>query len=166
MSAFEEQELKKLADALAALTPRPAHLDRDGILFEAGRRSARPAGFWPWTTGGLAVVAGILAVALAIRPAPATVIQYVAVPSKPQPAPPPAPVPDVTPEPPVIAFEFDEATLPSGSFLRVQQAALRNGVETLQAPNVEPRGRAWPGDPVPSVGKRDLLTTILLTGDN
>ena len=164
MSAFEEQELKKLANALAMLTPRPAHLDRDGILFEAGRRSARTPGYWPWITAGAVAMALLLAVALAIRPDPPTVVQFV---PAPQQAPvPPAAVPDATPEPPPIAIEVGEATLPPDSYLRVQQAALRGGVESLHTPKVEPASRPTAREPSPSVGKRDVLTTILLTGDN
>src|SRR5262245_39770752 len=68
MSAFEEKELNKLAEALAALTPRPAHLDRDGLLYEAGRRSVRPSRFWPVATLVLGVVACGLTVALFVRP--------------------------------------------------------------------------------------------------
>jgi hypothetical protein len=162
MSAFEEQELKKVADALAALTPRPAHLDRDGILFEAGRRSARTAGFWPWTTVGMTAVALGLAVALAIRPHPPTVVHFVPAPQKPD----AAPTADVVPEPPAIAFELRDAALPSGSYFREQQTALRHGLESLQGAPVEPPARPSSGDPIPSVGKRDVLTTILLTGEN
>ncbi len=70
MSAFEEKELNKLAEALAALTPRPAHLDRDGLLYEAGRRSVRPSKFWPLATLVLGVIAFGLTVALVLRPEP------------------------------------------------------------------------------------------------
>jgi hypothetical protein len=162
MSAFEEQELKKLADALAALTPRPAHLDRDGILFEAGRRSARTAGFWPWTTASMTAVALALAVALAIRPHPPTVVHFVPAPQKSE----AAPANEVVPELPPIAFEVKEGALPSGSYFRDQQTALRHGLESLQGAPVEPPTRPSSGDPIPSVGKRDVLTTILLTGED
>jgi Protein of unknown function (DUF1559) len=70
MSAFEEKELNQLADALASLTPRPAHLDRDGLLYEAGRRSARPSHFWPLATLTLGLIACGLTVALWFRPDP------------------------------------------------------------------------------------------------
>ena len=162
MSAFEEKELNKVADALAALTPRPAHLDRDGLLFEAGRRSARPGRIWPLSTLGVGIVACVLAVALFVRPEPPTVVHWVQVDRPPT----EAPQANVAPAPPGNALEFDETTLPLGSYWRLQQSALRVGVEHMPMADADaavapPR----PHDPIPSVGSRDLATTLLLTGD-
>jgi len=82
MSAFEERELKKLADSLAMLTPRPAHIDRDGILYEAGRRSVRPSRFWPLATMAVSIVACVLALALIFRPGPRTIVHYIQTPAQ------------------------------------------------------------------------------------
>jgi len=43
-----------VTDRLARFTPNPAGLDRDALLFAAGRKSARPMRFWPIATGLLA----------------------------------------------------------------------------------------------------------------
>ncbi|GEM_PF-1736005 len=162
MSAFEEKELNKVAEALAALTPRPAHLDRDGLLFEAGRRSARPGRFWPLTTLAVGVVTCVLTVALFIRPDGPTVVRWIQV-DQPSTS---APQANLAPAPPGVPLEFDEATLPPGSYWRLQQSALRIGVERMpmadpEAAEMTPR----PHDPIPSVGSRDMATTLLLTGD-
>lgn len=163
MSAFEEQELKKLAAALSTLTPRPAHLDRDGILYEAGRRSVRPSRVWPAIAAAGGVVICVLTLALLVRREPATIVQWVQVPRE---AAPPAIPPLAAPAPPEVALELDEATLPPGSYWRLQQSALRVGVEGV--PMTDPDAvlaLPRPRDPIPSVGSRGLATTLLLTGD-
>ena len=162
MSAFEEKELNKVADALAALTPRPAHLDRDGLLFEAGRRSVRPGRFWPIATLAAGVVACVLLVALVIGPEPTTVVRWIQLDQ------PPTGTPQtiVAPAPSGAALEFEEAPLPPGSYWHLQQSALRNGIERM--PMADPDVAATPPrprDPIPSVGSRDMATTLLLTGD-
>ena len=161
MSAFEEQQLKKLADALATLTPRPAHLDRDGLLFEAGRRSVRTARCWPWATLAASTVACVLAVALLVRPEPAVVVRWVEAPPHPS----QAPQPQVEPAPPAVAVDLDDAAMPPGSYWRLQQQALRLGVDQLpttdpDVANMAPR----PRNPIPSAGG-GLPATLLLTGD-
>ena len=112
MSAFEEQELKKVADALSALTPRPAHLDRDGILFEAGRRSVRPSRFWPLATVTVGIVAGVLALALLLRPEARIVVRYIEAPAGNAPA--SVPGVHVAPEPVHRAPDLDDAKQPKG----------------------------------------------------
>src|SRR5262249_58967092 len=44
-----------VTDRLARFTPAAAGLDRDALLFEAGRRSARSSRLWPLAAGLLAV---------------------------------------------------------------------------------------------------------------
>jgi hypothetical protein len=68
MSAFQERDLNKLAGNLAGLVPRPAQIDRDGLLFEAGRRSVRSSRVWIGIACGMTVLAAILAVAILVRP--------------------------------------------------------------------------------------------------
>ena len=166
MSSYEEQQLKKLEAALSALTPRPVQLNRDGLLFEAGRRSVGPPWLWRGAAAGMTIVAGFLVFTAAIRPQPEHVIQYVHVPATPA-----APLQATQPEPPpdVTMVAVDgEAMLPAGSYWRMQQAALRDGVDRLplrgadgDAADTQP----WPAQPIPSVGARDMATTLLLTGD-
>ena len=60
-----------LTDALARFTPVPG-FDRDALLFEAGRRAARPSRRWPVIAGLMAVSQVVTLVALWPRlPAPA-----------------------------------------------------------------------------------------------
>jgi hypothetical protein len=80
-----------LTDALARFTPAPA-LDRDALLFEAGRRSARPSRRWPAVAGLLAVSQAVTLVALWPR-------TPVVVPT-PSPTEPPAPAFEIPPSPP------------------------------------------------------------------
>jgi hypothetical protein len=158
MSAFEEQELKKLESALSGLTPRPVHLDRDGLLFEAGRRSVGPSWIWPGAALGMTAVASLLLVALVSRPTPERVIQIVHEPAPAQPERPVAP-------PVAVAPETDEHPVHPSSYWWLQQIALRDGVEQLPTPEID-RGRSQPREPIPTVGSRSVLSTILLTGDN
>ena len=142
------------------MTPRPVHLDRDGLLFEAGRRSVRPSWIWPSAALSMTAVASLLVVALLSRPEPTPerVIQFV---QQPVPAPPEQPA-----APPIaVAPDGDEHPLHSSSYWWLQQMALRDGVEQLPMPEVD-GGRALPRDPIPTVGSRSVLATILLTGDN
>jgi hypothetical protein len=80
-----------LTDALAKFTP-VAGFDRDALLFEAGRRSARPSRRWPAVAGLLAVSQVVTLVALWPRtpqvtptpgPAETTVPEFVVPPSPP-----------------------------------------------------------------------------------
>ena len=64
-----------LTDALAKFTPVPG-FDRDALLFEAGRRAARPSRRWPVVAALLAVSQAVTLVALwprtpAVVPTPA-----------------------------------------------------------------------------------------------
>jgi hypothetical protein len=62
-----------VTDRLARFTPSPAGLDRDALLFEAGRRSARAWRWWPAVAAVLAASQAVTLVALwpRERPGPA-----------------------------------------------------------------------------------------------
>jgi hypothetical protein len=70
--------LTEFERALAALEPAPPALDRDRLLFEAGRRSARRRG-WPWpaAAAALGLLAAGLGGTLLLRPAPPVVVRVV-----------------------------------------------------------------------------------------
>ena len=172
MSSFEEQELKKLENALAALTPRPAHFDRDGLLFEAGRRSVRPNPLWWYSTLGMSSVAGLLffALVLQVRSPGRPVTQFVDVNRPPvpiQPAPAEAFVmPPEMPREMPAALPDEDLPLPPSSYWRMQQTALRVGIERL--PTTDPAAgdaSPRPPTPVPMAGSRSIHSTTLLTGD-
>ena len=78
-----EAELRRLA-------PRAGRLDRDAILFEAGRASAGSLRVWQVTTAALSLAVVVLATLLGARLGPSGAGRV---------PPPPAPAPAVEPEP-------------------------------------------------------------------
>lgn len=59
-----------LAERLSRFTPNAAELDRDALLFAAGRASMRPSRTWPALAGVLAVVQLLTVLLLWPRSAP------------------------------------------------------------------------------------------------
>jgi len=119
---------------LQDLKPSPAGLDRDRVLFRAGRASALGPGrlVCPAVSGVLALATVALSVALAARPEPEERVVYVMVP---QPAPPKKPAP--ANRPPNVIDEgtstTDRALLTGGRSLMERQL-LRWGLDALPAP--------------------------------
>lgn len=143
---FSIQDLTRTEAALAALAPTPAALDRDRLMFQAGR-AARPGPWWGWpaATGILAAVAATLAVVMVTRPPVVTETVVVRVPVEPA----PAPIAPTTPEPPadspIVAFQPAEAateSLTPPGYLRLQKQILHWGLDALPrgplATQVEP----------------------------
>src|SRR5690242_1894554 len=87
-----EPELTAVERALAGLTPAAGGLNRDALMFAAGRASARRGWGWPAAAGGSALAAAVLGAVLLFRPAPEPVVRYVWVT-------PPPPRTDMTPPP-------------------------------------------------------------------
>jgi hypothetical protein len=116
MSAFEEQELKRLEDALSGLTPRPAQFDRDGLIFEAGRRSVRPNPLWFWSTVVMTSLAGLFGflLVLHLRTPASAPVHFM---DSKRPAPMAAPMHAVPPPMPTTPAEADDERdlPPSGS---------------------------------------------------
>jgi hypothetical protein len=118
---------------LQELKPAAAGLDRDRVLFRAGRASVLGPGrfVWPATSGVLALATLALSVALAVRPEPGERIVYVTVP----PPPPQAPTP--SDRPPRVNDEgtstMDRAMLTGGRSLMERQL-LRWGLDALPMP--------------------------------
>ena len=75
-----------LEDMLSRFTPSPGGLDRDAVLFAAGRASARPGRKWP-TLAALLALSQALTLALLVAGTP------------PHPEPPARPAPTVPSEP-------------------------------------------------------------------
>jgi hypothetical protein len=84
---------ESLEQRLSRFTPDGSGLDRDALLFAAGRASARPGRRWMTLAGALAVSQLLTLALLWPRPAP------------PAPVPAPAPSPAVAVEPPPPARE-------------------------------------------------------------
>jgi hypothetical protein len=119
---------------LQELKPVATGLDRDRVLFRAGRASVlRPGRFvWPATSGVLALATLALSVALAVRPEPGERIVYVTVP---QPAPPKEAAPSDRPPGVIDAGTptTDRALLTGGRSLMERQL-LRWGLDALPMP--------------------------------
>jgi hypothetical protein len=166
----QDQELSRLQAALRRLTPRPANIDRDRVLYEAGRAAARGSRLWPWATFGMAVLASCLAMALVLHSAADPMRHVVHVPT---PAPPAAvqAAPAVeelrevllVPEAPgaVAAPEPDDY-----SYLRMHQAAMQTGIDqALHGGEPMPPLPAAPTRPIPTAGTRNYAATLAVTGD-
>jgi len=141
-------ELKPIESALEALVPLPARLDRDRMLYEAGRmagHSGRSNGrrfMWPAIAAALAAM---LVVSIVARPEPRIVERIVRVPVE---APSPvarAPASDVSPGPAVaVAVVRQREPQPepqpamewSGEmpYSRLRDLVLASGVDAWRAP--------------------------------
>jgi hypothetical protein len=114
------------AEALAGLRPSPPQLDRDQLMYQAGRSDAgRRLRRWQCATGLTTAAAACLALTLLVRPEPDPVIRIVQVPAPAvpvvKPVPPPAPPEGVAPvESPT------KPDLPLGRFEQAVQAALED----------------------------------------
>ncbi len=115
---INDPEVARLEAALIGLAPAPAQIDRDALLFRAGRDSASRG----------------LVVTLAVRPAPqiAERVVYVVVPQ-------PAPDAQAIIAPPALSVAQSESVVPSSERARLSAAALQQwvlrwGVEGLPVP--------------------------------
>lgn len=108
----EPDDLSAFTRCLANVPPHSGQLDRDALLFAAGRAAGRRSPFWPACTGALAVLSAALTVTLLTRPATVVVVERtVRVPAPAPPAPTPADrqpaeeatTPDQTPPSPTLA---------------------------------------------------------------
>jgi hypothetical protein len=131
MSESHEKDLSDLEKLLTALPPRPATLDRDHLLFRAGQASMMRSWVWPFATVIMSVAAGCLAMVLVLRPLPEPVVRIVQV-QVPVTVPAPFDARDSLPQemqqPPISLRETPSPTM---SYWRMQQQALRFGVEGL-----------------------------------
>ena len=74
-----DPSLSAVERALAGLAPSAGALNRDALMFAAGRRSARRGWAWPAATAGSALAAAALAAILLLRPAPPAEVRTVVV---------------------------------------------------------------------------------------
>jgi hypothetical protein len=134
-----DPRLNDVAAALSALAPRPPALDRDRLLFKAGRASAPRPWFWRLNAAAATTAAVVLAAILFMRPGPAPVerVVYVQVMQPPVKAPPneeiktpPAPVESEPPEP---AYSW-----PTTPYTRLEDRLLRWGLDGLAEPSPPP----------------------------
>ncbi len=139
MSESFDPRLNDVAAGLAALAPHPPALDRDRLLFKAGRASAPRPWFWRLSAAVSTIAAAVLAATLFLRPAPMPVehvvyVQVVAPPVQPPPQEevkrPPAPVESEPTEPPY--------SWPSTPYTRLEDRLLRWGLDGLDEPPPAP----------------------------
>jgi hypothetical protein len=134
-----EKELTDLEQALQTLSPAPVQLDRDQVLFRAGRYAAfRATRLWRAAAILFALLTGGVSVAWWYQPRPGPEVRIVEVPVKvivpqavpetkkaPEPVPAPKP-PDTTPVSPKRA-----EPAPVLAHHRLQAESLRHGLESL-----------------------------------
>jgi hypothetical protein len=122
---------------LKGLVPAPISIDRDRLMFRAGRASLPRRGWaWPCATAGLAVVSVALGAVLWLRPEPRPVERTVYVKTA-APAPHAPYSPTVTPAPAPKHEPIAEAAEPPvdvANYLHVRGQVLRWGVDALPAP--------------------------------
>jgi hypothetical protein len=97
--------LTALERALAGLVPSSGALNRDALMFAAGRASVRRGWAWPCAAAGATAAALVLGALLLLRPAPEPVVRFVPVPAPPQPS--------ETPTPPDAPSAVGEALAPA-----------------------------------------------------
>jgi hypothetical protein len=93
-----------LIDQLAGFTPAPAAVDRDAILFEAGKAAGRRSRVWPALTGLLAATQAATLALWMMQPLPPTVANKARAPKDERPPPrdaPPTAIAEVMPLLPV-----------------------------------------------------------------
>jgi hypothetical protein len=129
-------ELDALADELRRLAPTPPGLDRDALLFRAGRASAGRGWLWPAATAVSSLTAAALGAALLLQPPPQTVVETIRVRVE---APAPSAPPGVEPYPVAAEAPAPDDRPPH---LRLQEHLLRWGLDGLgEPPQSEPPPR-------------------------
>jgi hypothetical protein len=119
----EESELTALESALRELRPQPETIQRDALMYRAGRASVR-GWIWPAATFGSATAALVLGMVLWIRPQPPVV--YVVV---------PAPAEEASPSP-ISSPLADQTERGAWSrYVRLQEQVSLYGLDGLPAPS-------------------------------
>jgi hypothetical protein len=76
---MSEDDLNRLADALRGLAPDPTPLDRDALMYRAGRNAARGVRLWQAAAALSTAAALALGLVLGLRPEPQAVTHTVVV---------------------------------------------------------------------------------------
>ena len=147
MSEPSKPTLGDLEKLLAALPPRPAGLSRDHLLYRAGQVSMRTSWAWPFAAVVMSVATGCLAMVVVLRPLPEPVVRivHIHVPAA-QPEVPAPPSSEPLEQPAPAQTLTRDTSPPALSYWRMQQQALRFGVEGLPTsmdsddPPAPPRG--------------------------
>lgn len=119
----QERELTALESALCEMRPKQATIDRDVLMYCAGRASARS---WPWRAATLLSTTVALALSIALWNRPAAPTRYVAIPHSRN--------DEVSPSPPTHPLE--DGTEPGGwsRYVDLQEQVFLHGLDGLPAP--------------------------------
>jgi hypothetical protein len=137
-----DADLAALSAALGGLAPAAPALNRDRLLYEAGRRSARSRPAWPIATVLFAALSAGLGARLATAPVPAPQIQIVDV-SRPEAVHVRETI-HTTNAPPTLVHS------PAAPYLRLRDQVVRFGAESL--PSVAPAAAAMVAPVEPLLG--------------
>ncbi|MGE3803114.1 MAG: hypothetical protein AB7K24_00420 [Gemmataceae bacterium] len=130
----ETRDLNELEQALQGLRPA-ADLDRDRLMYEAGRSLERSGWFWRASTAAALLIAvGLLSARWFDKPAERVVYVQVKEAPIPKPQPKPFELPDLPEEP-------RAASASRVAYLALRQRVLKEGVDSLADPEPVPPGR-------------------------
>lgn len=125
-----DPDLAALTAALGGLAPARPALDRDRLLYEAGRRSARRRPWtWPAAAGLFAVLSAGLGVRLATLPVPQPQVVYVSRPAAPE----QPPVASTETPPDSRADMLAAGPRSAGGYLGLRDLVVRFGADGLPA---------------------------------
>jgi hypothetical protein len=142
----EPTDLNTFEHHLAEVAPHPGGLDRDSLLFAAGKAAGGRGRFWPLLSAALALVSAGLATTLLLRPPRVVEVERVVTVTVEVPVPIPLPVPESAPatsdeRPPLAATPLAPEWVRG---MRLRESVLREGVGVLPstvwtAPPAQPR---------------------------
>jgi hypothetical protein len=140
--------LNEFTRALAAVAPHPGQLDRDALIFAAGRAAeGRRGRIWKASTTLLTLVCTGLGATLAFRSPSVVEVQRVVIVSAPErKSPAPAPQDEIPLSPPAGGVQTDWS-----EGMRQRESILRGGVAALTSPPT-----VWPGLPERTPIERDV----------
>jgi hypothetical protein len=119
----EDLDVMALESMLRELQPHAEMLDRDVLMYRAGRASAR-GWMWPATTLAATALTLILGIALWMRPAPS--VMYVAVPFIRN--------EEVTVSPPSPSLPNDPESGAWSRYVHLQEQVVEHGLDGLPSP--------------------------------
>ncbi len=131
---MSEDEMNAVESALRGLTPTPQPLNRDALMYQAGRTSAAPRP-WLWQAATAAAMLCAVGIGIAFWMRPAEVRRVERIVYLPAPPPAPAPTPPVEPPSPgsrpttsLIASPWEP---PASRYEQVRDNVLRWGLDGL-----------------------------------
>jgi hypothetical protein len=125
---LNDPALDALAAALRGLAPPPAGLDRDALMFRAGRAAAPRRWAWPLATAASTAAAVVFGVLLWVRPEPPRVVERIVY---------------LPAEPPSAAADEPAPPGDPGAWSRYLHLLSRD-LDGLPAPPAEPQRREAP----------------------